>query len=206
MPLVHRHLLVAARRGDPGCAGIARRPGSGPGERRRLRARRQLQLGARRLPPQRVVYRWLDELATAGKPLLAICGGHQMLAAHHGARVESVGDEPIAGTEAVQLTDAGRESGLFDRLGDDPSFHFANGEHVVDLPRGARLLATHPRLPCAALAYPGDWYSTQFHPEATAETLAPSWRSIRPELEHRYAPESAGYRLIENFVTPCRRR
>jgi len=157
-------------------------------------------------PWQRAVYRWLDELAAAGKPLLAICGGHQMLAAHHGARVESVGVEPIAGTEAVQLTDAGRQSGLFDRLGDDPSFHFANGEHVVDVPRGARLLATHPRLPCAALAYPGDWYSTQFHPEATAETLGPSWRSIRPELEHRYAPESAGYRLIENFVTLCRRR
>lgn len=154
-------------------------------------------------PWQRALYRWFDRLREAGRPLLAICGGHQMLAAHHGAPVVSLDGAPVAGTEAVELTEAGRASPLFTGIGSPAHFHFANGEQVASLPSGAALLAAHPRLPYAALDYGERWFSTQFHPEATAATLSRSWLKTRPEFASRYHADSAGYRLVANFVALC---
>ncbi len=149
---------------------------------------------------QRDLRRWFDALAAAGRPLLAVCGGHQLLAHHFGAEVSELADEPMAGTEAVAITDAGRRCGLFEGCGLPPRFHFANGEQVSSLPRDAEVIATHPRLDYAALRYANGWVSTQFHPEATDATLSRSWRDIRPDLVDRYTRDHDGYRFVANFV------
>lgn len=151
-------------------------------------------------PWQTRIYRWLEVLRGTGKPLLAICGGHQMICHMQGSTVEHVPGGFVAGTEAVTLNDDGLASPLFSGLGPTANFHFGNQEHVTDVPSGARLLGSHERAPVAALDYGGGWFSTQFHPEATIDTLRNSWRITRPEYMKNYRETADGFRLIENLI------
>jgi GMP synthase-like glutamine amidotransferase len=144
---------------------------------------------------------WLQHYRGSGRPLLGICGGHQMVAALEGAPVAPIaGGAKLAGTLPVRLTEAGRGHFLFAGYGDEPEFHFANEEHVAASPKDAILLATRDELPCAALDHGGHWYSIQFHPEATAESMQVSWRPTHPEIAANYRPLQNGSRLLRNFL------
>lgn len=143
---------------------------------------------------------WLDRYRGTGRPLLAICGGHQMVCEIEGATVERVPSGVMAGTMAVTLTEAGRRHFLFAGYGDAPDFQWANEERVAHPPQGAIVLATRPEIPCAALDHGGGWYSVQFHPEASHESMAVSWRPSHPEYAERYCPAPQGSLLLRNFL------
>ena len=151
-------------------------------------------------PWQTVIYRWLETLRASAKPLLAICGGHQMICHMAGVPVEPLPDGFIAGTEPVTMTDQGRASPLFKGLDQGGEFHFANQEHATETPSGARLLASHERAPVAALDHGEGWFSTQFHPEATVQTIGSSWRVSHPERVRNYREITDGLKLIKNFL------
>jgi len=154
---------------------------------------------------QRLTRRWLQRYRKTGRPLLAICGGHQMVSEMAGAPVRRLrGRRKLAGTMAVHLTDEGRGHFLFAGYGDAPAFHFANEEHVAIPPRGATVLATGPGLPCAALDHGGDWVSVQFHPEATAKAMAASWQGTHPEFAENYRPLANGNLVLRNFLAGTR--
>ncbi len=144
---------------------------------------------------------WLERYRTSGRPLLGICGGHQLIARLSGASVEPVADGPIAGSLEVTLTAAGRRHFLFEGFGDAPVFHFANFNHVAAAPQNAAILATRPGMPCVALDHGGGWCGVQFHPEATDSCLAASWKPIDPALMRGYRPLPDAPRLIRNFLT-----
>jgi len=146
------------------------------------------------------IYNWLADLRAAGKPLLGICGGHQMIGRFFGSPVVGVPRAPVAGTLPVRITEAGKRSALFAGLGDAAEFHFANNEHVDSVPEGAICLAETDDVHVAALDYDKGWYSVQFHPEAEAGNLAASWKSIRPDLGSRYREIASGKKLVENFL------
>lgn len=149
---------------------------------------------------QRSVRAWLPEMRSRGIPILGICGSHQLIAHIEGANVVPVDGEPFAGTFPVVLTDAGKASPLMQAIDDNDCFHFANSEHVVTVPDGATLLASSSRVPVAALDYGDHCYTTQFHPEATEQTLGTIWRYKAPELMRNYHPRDQGDRLVENFL------
>lgn len=151
-------------------------------------------------PWQREVLAWFDHVKDAERPLLGICGGHQLMGLYFKAEVGPVPAAPIAGTEAVALTDKGRHSPLFAGLSDIPAFHFANYEHVLQRPAGAEILARHEHIPVAALSFSDRWFSVQFHPEAQAESLAMSWRPTHPDFAAAYTENGLGKRLIENYL------
>ncbi len=153
-----------------------------------------------RRPWQLRMLDWLPTVRAQGIPLLGICGSHQLLCHSLGARVESLSQGPYAGTFAVSLTPAGRDCPLWESIVDDAPFQFANGEHVVDLPAGCTLLASSGPVGVAAVDFGDSWYSTQFHPEGTSETLSTVWRNKRPELMEQYYAEESGYRLVSNFL------
>ncbi|MDH3714544.1 MAG: hypothetical protein OET44_11925 [Gammaproteobacteria bacterium] len=156
-------------------------------------------------PWQRAVLSWLPSVREQRAPLLAICGAHQLLGTHYGAPVIAVDNAPCAGTLAVTLTDAGVQSPLLEAIAADTRFHFGNGEQIATVPDSATLLASSERVPVAALDYGGHWYSTQFHPEASAESLGISWATSAPEICDAYDDHDAGDRLIENFFRIVRR-
>ncbi len=146
------------------------------------------------------IYRWLDKLRAREKPLLAICGGHQMICHAAGAPVKHLPGGFIAGTEAVSINEAGRASPLFKGMGSTAEFHFGNQEHVTKIPTGARHLAGHERADIAALDHGERWFSTQFHPEATVTAMRAGWRLTHPEVMEKYLDSPSGFRLIENFL------
>ena len=143
---------------------------------------------------------WLDRYRDTANPLLAICGGHQMIAQAAGAAVESIPGGASAGTLPVQLTATGRGHFLFAGYTDAPEYHFANSEYVAAPPAGAVVLATRNDDPAAALDHGGNWYSVQFHPEATHDSMAASWRPKHPDRAARYRPVEDGNRLLKNFL------
>jgi GMP synthase-like glutamine amidotransferase len=153
------------------------------------------------LPWQRETMAWLDCYRASGRPLLGICGGHQLVAHLSGASVEPVSGGPVAGSHNVTLTLAGRRHFLFAGFDAAPDFHFANFDHVAAPPNGATVLAMAPNMPCVAIDHGGGWYGVQFHPEATDSCLAVSWKPNDPALMRGYRPLPEAPRLIRNFLT-----
>mgnify|MGYP002629792889 CR=1 FL=1 len=135
---------------------------------------------------QRAVRAWLPVMRAHRVPILAICGSHQLLCHMHGANVEGLNQGPCAGTFPVQLTEAGQSSPLMTSLPEGSRFQSANSEHVPAVPDGSTLLASSDRCPVAALGFGDHCYSTQFHPEATHETLGAVWRHKAPERMANY--------------------
>lgn len=153
---------------------------------------------------QCAVRAWLPEMRAAKVPILGICGSHQLIAHCAGAEVTAVEGGPFAGTFPVVLTAAGRASPILQAIADHDCFHYANSEHVAGIPAGAVLLASSERVPVAALDYGDHCYTTQFHPEATEQTLGTIWRYKAPGLMRRYHPRDRGDRLVENFLRLAR--
>ena len=148
---------------------------------------------------QQKMLAWLPGVHNSKKPLLGICGSHQLMAYGLGADVEKRSNGPYAGTFDVNLTDAGKASALFRNIKDIAPFHFANGEQVTSVPEGGTLLASSAEAKVAALFYGNQSYSTQFHPEASAESLGTVWMHSHPDWQRNYHDHDAGDQLIENF-------
>lgn len=111
---------------------------------------------------------FIRAVATAHKPLLGICFGHQIVA------------QALGGL--VTRNPRGREMGAMrvSRTGDDALFaglprafdiHGTHVDAVAQLPPGAEVLATTPRDPHAAFRV-GPWIKgVQFHPEFDADVM-----------------------------------
>ncbi len=109
---------------------------------------------------------WLRELTRAGTPILGICFGHQMLGEALGGRV----DRNPRGREigSVQV----RVSAPHPLLPDAQLL--ANMTHldsIVELPVGARVLATSELEPFAAVQFAPKAVGVQFHPEVDGEVM-----------------------------------
>lgn len=151
-------------------------------------------------PWQRRLLRWMDAAVDGRRPCLGICGGHQLMATFFGAKVGPVPDEVWCETRAVDQTDAGRGHWLFRDIDSTAEFHFANYEHVVEVPDQATALATRGASPAVALDYGGNWVSAQFHPEMSAEAMARSWLPDYPDRARRYRPSPVASQVLYNFL------
>ena len=149
---------------------------------------------------QQTMRTWLPRMRTHKIPILGICGSHQLIAHAEGAGVSKVNDGPFAGTFPITLTEAGKSSPLMQGIADGDCFHYANSEHVLDVPAGSTLLASSSKVPVAALDFGDHCYTTQFHPEATDQTLGCIWQFKAPELMQNYHTREMGTRLVENFL------
>jgi GMP synthase-like glutamine amidotransferase len=114
--------------------------------------------------------RWIRSLVAAGTPYLGICLGAQLLAAASGAAVPPV-RQPEIGVGDVVLTEAARRDRVFRGLpGRLPVFRW-HGD-TFELPGGAVLLAASGDGLHQAFRLGPSAYGLQFHPEATARSVA----------------------------------
>lgn len=108
------------------------------------------------IPPLEKLIR---EIRAAGKPLVGICFGHQIIAQALGGKVEK-----FEGGWAVGRT-------VYDWQGRPVALNAWHQDQVVRLPEGAEVIASHPFCAYAALVWPGEIFTVQPHPEFDARVI-----------------------------------
>ena len=153
---------------------------------------------------------WLREAVATGTPLLGICYGHQLLAHALGGRVGRNPRGREIGTVALELHAAAREDPLLGGLPAQLKVQATHVESVLELPPGARLLASSATDPHQAFACGERAWGVQFHPEFDAEVVRTylevrreeiRGEGIDPESLERAVEESPhGTRLLRRFA------
>ena len=110
----------------------------------------------------------IEKRLKAGKPVLGICLGAQLMARALGAKVYAAGFKEI-GWAGISLSAAGRASPLAKLAAGTRVLHW-HGD-TFDLPSGASHLASTPRTPNQAFAVGRHGLALQFHLEVTAPGL-----------------------------------
>jgi len=105
---------------------------------------------------------WLREVVATGTPLLGICYGHQLLAHALGGRVGRNPRGREIGTVALELHAAAREDPLLGGLPAQLKVQATHVESVLELPPGARLLASSATDPHQAFACGERAWGVQF--------------------------------------------
>jgi len=142
---------------------------------------------------------WLRRWRDTGRPMLGICGGHQMAAVILGGRVARMAVGPWAMTAPVQLTDDGRRHYLFEGLSGEVMVHLGHYDHVEVLPPGATVLAMREGV-VQALDFGGGWLGLQFHPEVSGPTMVHAWDGVLGDIAGAYRDTPEGPRILVNFL------
>jgi GMP synthase (glutamine-hydrolysing) len=138
----------------------------------------------------------------AGRPVLGVCLGAQLMAHALGATVYR-GAQAEIGFGSVSLTQAGREDPVLGKLGLEvlPVMHWH--QDTFDLPGGALWLARSELYPHQAFRLGEHAYGLQFHLEVDRD-LARSWAEHLPTGvtladPARLQAEAIGRRVLEAF-------
>ena len=150
---------------------------------------------------------WLENYRRLERPLLGICGGHQLVSilfSNAGLGMRPSGT--LAGTHAIKLHEAGRGHPLFAGLPAAPRFHFGNAMQIRPRPGfDGQILGSLGESPAVAVDHGGGWYSCQFHPESRRAMWACFFGRREPERVRHFDEDHDGADFLSNFLAIARR-
>ncbi len=139
-------------------------------------------------------------------PLFGVCYGHQIVAEILGVKVIHDKEQTKVGTFAVTLTDEGKKDILFSGMPETFMAQYGHKDSVSAVPPGAILLAKSAQCFASAFRYGTHVYTTQFHPESTAEGMAsklsqsPGYLPEGVQVESIVKPSLEASRIIPLFI------
>ncbi|WP_256295886.1 type 1 glutamine amidotransferase [Haloarchaeobius salinus] len=154
----------------------------------------------------RAAREYAREAAGRGLPCLGVCWGHQLLAEALGGEVDDMGEYEIGYREVERSG----EDPLLDGLPDRFTVFTTHSDAVVDLPEGAREIATNEYGTHGFRK--GNVFGVQFHPEydpETARTVTEGKDELSDERKDRvvagitdenYAKACEAKTLFDNFL------
>ena len=153
---------------------------------------------------------WLAQAVAAGRPVLGICFGHQLLAHALGGRVLDNPRGVEVGTVPLALEPAAAGDPLFASLTEPLRVHVSHLQSVTVPPPGARRLASSELDPNQAFVCGERAWGVQFHPEFSA-AVARAYLEFHSPTLHAQSRDPgalvaaigdtpAGSRLLRNFA------
>jgi len=114
-------------------------------------------------PTDLLAFRWLERVLAAGRPVLGLCYGHQMLGHVLGGQVGPLPGGPEIGVADVTLDAA--DDPLFAACAPQQRVAVIHWQSILRLPAGARILGAGTREPHQAVRFAKNVWGVQFHPE-----------------------------------------
>lgn len=114
---------------------------------------------------------WIRDAMDINLPLFGVCYGHQLMAHALGGAVGYLPGGREIGTQAIALTDAGRQDEFARGLPAIFRAHTTHEQSVLEAPDCAEVVARSARDPHQWLRYGPRALSVQFHPEFNAEVM-----------------------------------
>lgn len=115
-----------------------------------------------------LVQRYLRETVDSGLPVLGVCFGHQLLGQALGGEVGANPNGREIGTVELSLL---KRDELINEDHDPFQVNMTHVDSVLELPRGASVLARSPTEPHAAVRFTETAWGVQFHPEIDRHVL-----------------------------------
>lgn len=154
----------------------------------------------------------LKEIIKQDMPMLNICFGHQLIVYILGGKVEADPNQAETGSSKIFLSENGIVNTIF--KGIPKSFYAVEGhkDSVINLPKGAKLLAFSDKCKIESYQIKNNIYSVQFHPELDKNgmrfrlNLFPSYTKEKniDEKLHNYKPTPFAVKVLKNFKNICR--
>lgn len=147
---------------------------------------------------------WIRNAMDADLPLLGVCYGHQLMAHALGGRVDYLSGGREIGTVPIELLPGAQQDALTTFLPAQFRAHTTHEQSVMDIPKGAKVLARSARDPHHLIRYGRHAVSVQFHPEFNADVMRAYIQRKHHDMRREGFDPHHTYRQVA--ATPLARR